>query len=634
MNPTKLIKTGLVFILCIQQSISFADKTWVIGKNEKNQIWVSQNNPETIQVLSSESSLNHPSLTRDPLGNPWAFWSQKDDTAFTIYYSLFKNNQWDPARPIEISDQRWDNNPQAIFDIHNNGWLVWSWDDGTDEEIVYSFYNGHSWSTKQRVHDNNQIPDTYPTIAIDDNQTPIIVWAQLNKSEHRYELLFTTWQLNQWSQPQEVHLDATAGDLYANFMKDAQGQLFLCWATYDHFYQAKWNGLNFEMSQEISYPELMNSLIQSPPQEDWSQILIENTAISSLLFYFEPLDGNNSMPGQGWTATNSPYSIDGYIAFGDSISDGFGSTDGNGYRVRLQNLLEAQYGQATVINRGVGRETSARGLGRIDSVLSSDDAKYILLMEGTNDHDEADATVADNIEQMAIKSINSSRVPLVATIIPENTDYNSNVAYINSKIRSMANSNDYYFVDIEQIFYNTGNYTAYLDGAFHPNNSGYQLMAESWFDELLTVKAIEDKESIKIIMTPPEFYTSSTADYNINAYQLENTTSDTITLVTSVDIPANSTIKKMWLFAYDNASGENELITAQLLYYKTTDQSDNHLVSSLTTDNSATNPQKQIASNISQEVTNNQFYYLKITIPSSSSTALKFYRIQIKYETS
>ena len=73
-----------------------------------------------------------------------------------------------------------------------------------------------------------------------------------------------------------------------------------------------------------------------------------------------------------------------YLAFGDSITDGEGSSDGNGYASRLLRKLQAHYGRATVIKDGLGATRSNRGSDRLPDSLTVRPA-YTLIHYGTND---------------------------------------------------------------------------------------------------------------------------------------------------------------------------------------------------------------------------------------------------------
>ena len=61
-----------------------------------------------------------------------------------------------------------------------------------------------------------------------------------------------------------------------------------------------------------------------------------------------------------------------FLAFGDSITEGYGDTSalGGGYTNRLQRWLRQEGYDAVVESYGEGGETTSSGLSRIDSVLA------------------------------------------------------------------------------------------------------------------------------------------------------------------------------------------------------------------------------------------------------------------------
>jgi acyl-CoA thioesterase I len=72
------------------------------------------------------------------------------------------------------------------------------------------------------------------------------------------------------------------------------------------------------------------------------------------------------------------------LAFGDSLTAGYGLPDGQGFVPQLQRWLTAQGQDRTVINGGVSGDTTAGGLSRIDWALS-DDVGGVIVTLGGND---------------------------------------------------------------------------------------------------------------------------------------------------------------------------------------------------------------------------------------------------------
>lgn len=73
------------------------------------------------------------------------------------------------------------------------------------------------------------------------------------------------------------------------------------------------------------------------------------------------------------------------IAFGDSLTAGFGLSEKESYPYLLQEKLKADGFDFEVINAGVSGDTTLGGLERADWVFEQDNAKIVILELGAND---------------------------------------------------------------------------------------------------------------------------------------------------------------------------------------------------------------------------------------------------------
>jgi len=73
------------------------------------------------------------------------------------------------------------------------------------------------------------------------------------------------------------------------------------------------------------------------------------------------------------------------IAFGDSLTAGFGLAEKESYPYLLQQKLKADGYDHEVVNAGVSGDSSLGGLERADWVLDQDNAKILILELGAND---------------------------------------------------------------------------------------------------------------------------------------------------------------------------------------------------------------------------------------------------------
>lgn len=73
------------------------------------------------------------------------------------------------------------------------------------------------------------------------------------------------------------------------------------------------------------------------------------------------------------------------VAFGDSLTAGFGLAEKESYPYLLQERLKADGYNYEVVNAGVSGETSLGGLERIDWVLEQENVQILVLELGAND---------------------------------------------------------------------------------------------------------------------------------------------------------------------------------------------------------------------------------------------------------
>jgi len=185
-----------------------------------------------------------------------------------------------------------------------------------------------------------------------------------------------------------------------------------------------------------------------------------------------------------------------YLGYGDSITRGDGSSSGMGYTPLLQNLLGPYFGRAQVRNRGRDADDSAEGASVINRTMREERPAYTLVMMGTNDwtggapsgcqDDVSNCETIMNLRKILenVKSWNS--LPVISTITPVNPaindDRNGWVDDMNVEIRSLAQQEGALLVDANAAFRAHGDLSSLFVDDVHPNDAGYQVLAEAWFD--------------------------------------------------------------------------------------------------------------------------------------------------------
>jgi acyl-CoA thioesterase-1 len=189
-----------------------------------------------------------------------------------------------------------------------------------------------------------------------------------------------------------------------------------------------------------------------------------------------------------------------YVAFGDSLTTGFGSATGNGYRRPLEGLLGSYFGQGSVVDAGRAGTFSSRGAERIPGVMSRERPAYTLILYGTNDWNDQRCQALPpaqcfTIDSLAIivdyvKQVRS--YPVLATLPPTNpalappqrTEWN---AQMNTLIKNLAQSEGAIVADLFAAFPTApGDLPRYFFDDVHPNDQGYALMAQAFMRALGT----------------------------------------------------------------------------------------------------------------------------------------------------
>lgn len=192
-----------------------------------------------------------------------------------------------------------------------------------------------------------------------------------------------------------------------------------------------------------------------------------------------------------------------YLAFGDSLTEGAGDDEEReekGYPPRLESLLVERGVDATVENHGLGGETTAAGLTRLDEVLLGG-GDVLLLMEGTNDISRriSEETVRFNLSEMARKAEAQGLSTVYATVAPRlptaNTDgSNRATARLAGQIRDVAWAEGRPLADPFEVFITSPNvfqelYVGDTD-RLHPNAAGYDRLSEVFADVLTGVDSV------------------------------------------------------------------------------------------------------------------------------------------------
>jgi lysophospholipase L1-like esterase len=183
-----------------------------------------------------------------------------------------------------------------------------------------------------------------------------------------------------------------------------------------------------------------------------------------------------------------------YLGLGDSITFGDGSSDRQGYKLKLQNLLGAHFARAEVQTRGRQGDSTAETAEVTRRTLRDHDPAYTLILLGTNDwHDQvcqkqgpAACFTIEALREIVEEVKDWDSLPVLATIIPVNPNLapaGRNTWYddMNARIRALAQEQRVTLADLNAEFKAAGSLPALFADDVHPNDAGYQVIAQGWF---------------------------------------------------------------------------------------------------------------------------------------------------------
>jgi lysophospholipase L1-like esterase len=195
-----------------------------------------------------------------------------------------------------------------------------------------------------------------------------------------------------------------------------------------------------------------------------------------------------------------------YLVSGDSISQGASSAAGEGYRGLLTAKLQGYLGRpVTMRYLGGGTGNTYDGVARLAGDVANQRPGFTLMEWGVNDYTDSDPThdcggsptaPGCRMRQNYIDMIHIVRaaqsLPVIATITPSNTGFDSRapagrndwVKAVNVMIRQIAKDEHVLVADLEPVFLREPSLSALFYDHVHPNDAGYELIAETYFRAL------------------------------------------------------------------------------------------------------------------------------------------------------
>jgi len=170
--------------------------------------------------------------------------------------------------------------------------------------------------------------------------------------------------------------------------------------------------------------------------------------------------------GAGHYRNSPPTATGPWIAFGDSLTQGFGAAEGHDYPTVLEKKLGIP-----ILNEGVGGDTSAEGLLRLPAVVGKN-PRVVLLCFGGN----------DSLQSLPMSETFSH----IGTMIDELQRHGSFVVLIGIRSASVFDKYEARFKRLakeKKVFYIPNmlegllNEPKWMSDMVHPNDEGYERIA-------------------------------------------------------------------------------------------------------------------------------------------------------------
>ena len=153
--------------------------------------------------------------------------------------------------------------------------------------------------------------------------------------------------------------------------------------------------------------------------------------------------------------------------------------------------MSAEYGEGLkIINSGIGGETSSEGVERLSSEIRLYDPDLVLLLEGIvdiNNQNPRFPLVRANLNEMMRRVLRTGKQVIIGTYPPLNPEGFriqgiDHVPRLNNVIRQEAKQLDVLIADHEKDW--SGDMSRQGPDGLHPNDSGYEKMAETWLNSI------------------------------------------------------------------------------------------------------------------------------------------------------
>ncbi|MBN2390919.1 MAG: DNRLRE domain-containing protein [Anaerolineae bacterium] len=245
----------------------------------RTQLWIRTTPSSSTQEDEHPVIFAAPAIATNDAGHAMAIWIEDQSVDPSqpnpeVVASLWDGYGWNSPQRITDND-RWETDPKVVFFAPDRALAVWTQNelprDYTDDdltldtmlanqELYFSVWDGVTWSAAARLTDNAQ-PDGRVALSADMSRgRALAAWVHdedgLLATKGDWEIYFAAWDGTDWSAPTPISPNPAtelevelaydgAGQIWAVWIRDPDGDLNETAASDRHLVYAAWDGLTW-----------------------------------------------------------------------------------------------------------------------------------------------------------------------------------------------------------------------------------------------------------------------------------------------------------------------------------------------------------------------------------------------------
>ena len=188
-----VILPGLVVVLLCFASAAWARQTRAVwsaaGEQGHLDLFESTLSPQTWSkpecLVSNETENITPAIAEGADGTVLLAWIARDASGQALLHYLFRFAGGKKLQGVVDTGFAHNYAPSVLIDNRNTPWVAWASDDGTDEDIYASRFDGRAWSSAYRVNQDDDTPDIKPLLTLLPSGEVQVVWPGFDTTGYR-----------------------------------------------------------------------------------------------------------------------------------------------------------------------------------------------------------------------------------------------------------------------------------------------------------------------------------------------------------------------------------------------------------------------------------------------------------------